>query len=189
LEVLCKNPLNVFDQLEKPVIILTGDLHNALAVQITNSVWESMIGPMNSGNHPHTESGNAPYGGWYDSGRRVKVKWAAGFPDEVIYWRMRGNFYGIVQVNNLFKSSGPENGEVLWIAYEEPQVVVRVHDAYTGRLSMQRASLAWTRGNMQRKMSVSQIWNRQSKTNAKRKRNREESALIARRRRGKREFC
>lgn len=130
-----KELLDLFDHLEKPVIILTGDLHNAFAVQISDNIWEFMIGPMGSGNHPRSKSGNAPYGGWYDSGGRlVKVKWAGGFPDEVMYWRMRADFYGIIQVNNLFKSSGQENGEILWVAYEEPQVVVRVHDAYTGRL-------------------------------------------------------
>ncbi len=127
--------LNFFDEINKPIIILTGDLHNALAVQVTDNIWEFMIGPINSGNQPRATAGHPPYGGWFDSeGRGVKIKWIAGFPDELSYMNMRSNFYGVIQVNNLLKSSGPEPGQLYWVAYDAPQVVVRFHDAYSGKL-------------------------------------------------------
>lgn len=40
---------------------------------------------------------------------------------------------GIVQVNNILKVASPDGG-YQFAAYDEPQVVVRWHDGYTGRL-------------------------------------------------------
>lgn len=50
--------------------------------------------------------------------------------------RLRGTSYGVVQINNVMKSARPEGKGpgYQWIAYDEPQVVVRFHDGYTGRL-------------------------------------------------------
>ncbi len=127
--------LGLFDSLEKQVLIFTGDLHSAFAIKITDNVWEFMIGPMGSGNHPRSTAGYPPYGGWFDSdGREVQIKWMGCYPDEVLYWRARRNFYGVVQVNNIFKASGAKDGDLFWLAYDSPQVVVRVHDAYSGDL-------------------------------------------------------
>lgn len=113
------------------MIILTGDLHCAFAIRITDNVWEFMMGPMGSGNHPRSTAGYPPKGGWFDSeGRRVPVEWLAVAPDEVSYRRSRANFYGVIQVNNVQKVSGMEDGQVIWMAYDRPQVVVQFHDAY-----------------------------------------------------------
>lgn len=128
--------LQLFDGLRQQVILLTGDLHCAFAIQITDNVWEFMMGPMGSGNHPRSTAGFPPKGGWFDSeGRKVLVKWMACAPDEVPYWRSRANFYGIIQVNNVQKVSGPRDGDVVWMAYDHPQVVLRFHDAYSGKLA------------------------------------------------------
>lgn len=127
--------LDLFDSLDKPVVIFTGDVHNSFAVQITDNVWEFMCGPMNSAAHPIGTAGKPPFGGWYDSaGRKVKIKWVAGFPDNVHYTRLHGTYYAIVQVNNVFKSGRPEGPGYQWVAYDSPQVVVRFHDGYTGKL-------------------------------------------------------
>ena len=127
--------MDFFDQLDKPVIILTGDLHNAFAVQISDNVWEFMLGPINSANHPISTAGNPPYGGWFDSeGRKVKIKWVAGFPNEVSFTRLRNKYYGLIQVNNALKSARQNEPGLHWVAYDEPQVVVRIHDGYTGQL-------------------------------------------------------
>ena len=127
--------LETFDALPKPVILFTGDVHNSFAIQVTDNVWEFMCGPMNSAAHPIGTAGKPDFGGWYDSaGRRVKIKWVAGFPDNVHYTRLHNTYYGVVQVNNVFKSGRPEGPGYQWVAYDSPQVVVRFHDGYTGRL-------------------------------------------------------
>ena len=40
----------------------------------------------------------------------------------------------MVQVNNVFKSGRPEGPGYQWVAYDSPQVVVRFHDGYSGKL-------------------------------------------------------
>lgn len=68
-----------FDQLDKPVLILTSDLHTSAAIQVTDNVWEILCAPLNSTGHPRATAGNPPMGGRYDSGgRNVLIKWLAG---------------------------------------------------------------------------------------------------------------
>jgi hypothetical protein len=127
--------IKAFDKLEKPVILLTGDLHNAFVVQISDNVWEMMMGPIGSANHPVATACNPPYGGWFDSeGTHVKIKWTSGFPNEVSYKRLRHNYYGIVNVNNVMKSGRQTKHGHFWVAYDEPQIVAQIYDAYTGKL-------------------------------------------------------
>jgi hypothetical protein len=126
--------LDFFDGLDKPVLILTGDVHNSFSVQISDNVWEFMCGPMNSAAHPIATAGNPPYGGWYDSaGRRVKVKWAAGFPT-IHYTRLHTTLYAVVQVNNVFRSGRADEPGYRYVAYDAPTVVVGFYDGYTGQL-------------------------------------------------------
>ncbi len=126
--------LEALDKIGKPVLILTGDVHNSFSVQITDNVWEFMCGPMNSAAHPISTAGNPPYGGWYDSaGRKVKVKWTAGFPT-MHYTRLHSTLYAVVQVNNILKSGRADEPGYHWVAYDNPTVVVRFHDGYTGNL-------------------------------------------------------
>lgn len=127
--------LKVLDELGKPVVIFTGDLHNSFSVQVTDNVWEMMCSPMNSSGHPRSTAGGLPFGGWFDSeGRKVKIKWMGGLPDDVHYSRLNSIFYTVVAVNNVFKSTYPEGKGIRWIAYNSPQVVVRFYDGYTGKL-------------------------------------------------------
>lgn len=127
--------LDFLDGLEKPVLIFTGDLHNAFVVQISDNVWEFMIGPLNSANHNIASAGNPPFGGWFDSeGTEVKIKWVSGFPNSVNYERLKRIFYGVVRVNNVMPSGRQDGPGYHWTAYDEPQVVVQAHDGYTGEL-------------------------------------------------------
>lgn len=125
----------VLDQIEKPVLIFTGDVHNSLAVQISDNVWEFMCGPMNSAGHPIGTAGLPPFGGWFDSeGRKVKIKWVAGFPDNVHYSRQRNTFYAVVQINNIMKAAKPQGVGYQFVNYDEPQAIVQFYDGYTGKL-------------------------------------------------------
>lgn len=127
--------LKFLDGIEKPVIIFTGDLHNAFAVQVSDNVWEFMTGPFNSFNHPIATAGNPSYGGWFDSaGWNVKIKWVSGFPNELKYLRLSSKYYGVVRVNNVMKSGRAEGPGVHWVAYDAPQVIVQVRDAWTGKI-------------------------------------------------------
>ncbi|MCA9144933.1 MAG: metallophosphoesterase family protein [Planctomycetales bacterium] len=123
------------DAIQKPVMIFTGDVHNSFSVQITDNVWEFMVGPLNSAGHPIGTAGLPPFGGWFDSeGRKVKIKWVAGFPDNVHYSRQRNTYYGIVNINNIMKAARPTGVGYQFVPYDEPQAIIQFYDGYTGKL-------------------------------------------------------
>ncbi len=127
--------IEALDEIEKPVMILTGDVHHPFSVQITDNVWEFLCSPINSANHPIGTAGLAPLGGWFDSqGRKVKIKWCGGYPDNVHYLRQRHTNYTVVQVNNIVRAGLNDGPGLQFLAYDEPQVIVRFHDGYTGDL-------------------------------------------------------
>ena len=126
--------LQVLDKIGKPVLIFTGDVHAAASVKITDNVWEMMCGPLGSTGHPLATLGNPPRGGpWNSMGRDVTVRWVSGFPNNLPYQKIRNTYYGVVQVNNILKVAAPTTG-YQFCAYDQPQVVVRWHDGYTGKL-------------------------------------------------------
>lgn len=129
--------IEALDQLDKPVLVFTGDVHASASVQVTDNVWEMMCGPMGSTNHPlgTCGGGTMPLGGqWNSQGRPVRVKWIGTFPDNVTYARLRQPYFAVVQVNNVTPSPRPEGAGYQWMAFDAPQVVVRWHDGYSGRL-------------------------------------------------------
>ncbi len=127
--------LEALDELDKPVLIFTGDVHNSMSAQISDNVWEFLCGPMGSTAHPIGTAGRMPFGGWWKSqGRQVKIKWVAGFPDNVHYSRLRNTYYAVVRVNNIMRAIKPEGTGYQFVAYDQPQVVVEFHDGYTGKL-------------------------------------------------------
>jgi phosphodiesterase/alkaline phosphatase D-like protein len=125
----------VLDQIEKPVLLLTGDVHHPVAAQITDNVWEFLVSPVNSANHPLGTAGLPPLGGWFDSeGRKIKIKWLGGYPDNVHYLRQRHTVYAVISVNNIVKAGKKSGPGYQFLAYDAPQVVVSFHDGYTGDL-------------------------------------------------------
>ena len=127
--------LNALDEIPKPVILLTGDVHHPFACQISDNVWEFLCSPVNSANHPLGTAGLPPLGGWFDSeGRMVKIKWCGGYPDNVHYLRQRHTTYTVIDINNIVRAGTPSGEGYQYLAYDEPQVVVRFHDGYTGKL-------------------------------------------------------
>jgi alkaline phosphatase D len=126
--------LSVLDGIPKPVLIFTGDVHASASVRITDNVWELMCGPLGSTGHPLGTLGNPPTGGaWSSMGRDVQIRWLSGFPNNLPYQEIRNTYYGVVQVNNILKVAAAGGG-YQFNAYDQPQVVVRWHDGYTGRL-------------------------------------------------------
>ena len=76
-----------------------------------------------------------PFGGpWQSQGRPVYVKWVGTFPDNVHYSRLRQPYYAVIQVNNVSRSPRPAGTGYQWVAFDAPQLVVRFHDGYTGKL-------------------------------------------------------
>lgn len=124
----------------KPVLIFTGDVHHSACVRVTGNVWEMMCGPLSSTGHPLATLGNPPLGGEWDSqGRKVEIRWLTASPNNLPYQRIRSAHYAVVQVNNVAKAGRPDGLGCQWVAYAEPQVIVRWHDAYTGRLAYAEA--------------------------------------------------
>lgn len=125
----------VLDGLPRPVLLLTGDVHHPVAAQISDNVWEFLISPVNSANHPLGTAGLPPLGGWFDSeGRTIKIKWLGGYPDNVHYLRQRHTVYAMVRVNNVIKAGRREGPGYQFLAYDAPQVIVSFHDGYSGEL-------------------------------------------------------
>jgi len=132
--------LDFFDALDKPVMLLTGDLHNSIVVQAADNVWEFASGPHNSGNARAGSEGNRMPNGPFDSrGRKCEIHWSS--------YRMndgaahRWPLYCVVRVNNVFNGPGAD-GETRWVAYPRPQVVFQYYKGLTGELDYAESILA-----------------------------------------------
>jgi hypothetical protein len=123
-----------WDSLEKPVMVLTGDLHNSFAIRVSDRVWEFCCGPHNSRNHPlGSEGRRLPNGPYNSKGRNCDIRWSTFMLDEVPQqYRLRPN-YCVVQINNVYSNQlSPE--ETVWVAYPRPQAIFQYHDGLTGDL-------------------------------------------------------
>lgn len=126
--------IKFWDSLGKPVMVMTGDLHNSFAVKVTDTVWEFGAGPHNSQNHPGPSEGNRPPNGPFNSrGRDCYVRWGSymrtDVPGRLRYWPI----YAVAQVNNVFNNRTKE-GVDRWVAYPKPHVVIQYYDGITGDL-------------------------------------------------------
>ncbi len=129
--------IDFWDRLDKPVMVMTGDLHNSFAIRITDRVWEFCAGPHNSVNHvPQKDEGERPVTGRFQHGPRpCDIRWSSYVMPDIPREHRHFPFYCVVQVNNVFDNPvDPGSGEHRWIAYPHPQVIVRYHDGYTGEL-------------------------------------------------------
>ncbi len=125
--------INFWDSLKKPVLVLTGDLHNSFAIKITDRVWEFASGPHNSSNHPaRAESDRPPNGRFNSRGRSAEIRWSTYFLDDSPPPR-RQPVYCVVQVNNVFKNRAAD-GSDRWVAFPWPQVLVQYYDGLSGAL-------------------------------------------------------
>jgi phosphodiesterase/alkaline phosphatase D-like protein len=133
--------IKFWDNLRKPVMVLTGDLHNSFVVKITDRVWEFGSGPHNSGNHSLMDEAMRPPSGDFEyNGRKVNIRWSTFLLDDVDYFPNKLKLpirpipcYCVVRVNNCFNNP-KEPGGVRWVAYPQPQVIFQYFDGLTGEL-------------------------------------------------------
>ena len=126
--------IDFWDQLGKPVMVLTGDLHNSFAIKITDRVWEFASGPHNSVNHRPTDEGDRPATGRYQYGPRpCEIRWSSYVLPDIPRQHRLFPMFCVVQVNNVFNN--PLDGKTdRWVAYPQPQVIFQYHDGRTGDL-------------------------------------------------------
>jgi len=123
-----------WEALNKPVFVLTGDLHNSFVVKVGERVWEMCCGPHNSRNHPLGSEGNRAANGpfvWKD--RKVDIRWSTFTLDDVPLEMRTSPVYTLVQVNNV-RDVPLKRGESRWVAYPRPQVVFQFFDGWRGEL-------------------------------------------------------
>ena len=126
--------INFWDDLGKPVFVLTGDLHNSFAVSITDNVWEFASGPHNSRNHAASaEAGRPANGRFVSQGRPVDIRWSTYMLDETPVALRSQPIYTVVQVNNVL-TNRKVDGSTRLVAYPRPQVVFQYYDGFRGDL-------------------------------------------------------
>jgi hypothetical protein len=117
--------------LGKPVLVLTGDLHNSFVARSGNNLWEFASGPHSSGNARALSEGNRPANGrWEYRGETFDIRWSTYQERDNSY---KQKVYCVVQVNNVIPSFD-ENEKIRWIAYPQPSVTVQYYDGLNGKL-------------------------------------------------------
>ena len=126
--------IDFWDRLGKPVLVLTGDLHNSMVIKVSERIWEFASAPHNSQNHWNTDEGNRPPSGDFEyNGRKVNIRWSTFYLNDIPRTELRYPTYCVVQVNNVFNSP-LRRGQERWVAFPQPQVVLQYYDGFTGRL-------------------------------------------------------
>lgn len=134
--------INAFDEIDKPVCVLTGDLHNSFAIKITDNVWEFASGPHNSRNHhAGDEGGRQPNGPFKYGPREVDVRWSTYFKSDSPRPLLRRPTYCLVSINNVFNSPKVA-GKDRWVEFPKPQATFRYYDGQTGRFQYAESILA-----------------------------------------------
>lgn len=130
-----KDLIDFWDQRDAPVLVLTGDLHNSMAIGVTDNVREYIASPHNSPNHPLPDEGGRPPSGRFDSnGRPVNIHWSSFWMKDVPGEFMQQPYYTVISVQNVFENPGP-NDDDRRVAYPTPRVLVRYYDGITGDLA------------------------------------------------------
>jgi len=134
--------IKFWDDLDKPVFVLTGDLHNSFVIQITDNVWEMASGPHNSNNHWATDEGGRPANGKFQYGpREVDIRWSTYFRTDIPRNNLLHPSYCVVQVNNVFNNPLKPSSE-RWVAFPRPHVVFQYYNGRTGKLRYAESIMA-----------------------------------------------
>ncbi len=134
---------DMWDQLPQPVVLLTGDLHNGIAIEVSDNIHEFVSGPHNSGNHDAYEEGSRPPNGKFTYNKRsVDIQWSSYFKEGTAGRARNKKYYVVFDINNVVHN--PTNKEDRWIAYPRPQLVVQYYNGHTGELEYAESILANT---------------------------------------------
>jgi alkaline phosphatase D len=126
--------IDFWDDLDAPVFVLTGDLHNSFAIKVTDNVWEFASGPHNSINHRPNDEGNRPVNGKFKYGpRECDIRWSTVAMADIPRLNRAFPHYCVVQINNVFNNPIERKG-TRWVAYPKPHVIFQYFDGLTGKL-------------------------------------------------------
>lgn len=124
---------NAWDKMEKPVVLLTGDLHNGIAVNVSDNIHEFVSGPHESGNHDVTDEGGRPANGKFTyNDRTVDILWSSYFTKGTVGQARNERYYVVFDIKNVVNNPTEEGDR--WIAYPRPQLVVQYYSGNTGNL-------------------------------------------------------
>ena len=125
-----------WENIGKPVFVLTGDLHNSFAIRVTEKIWEFCMGPHNSVNHvPKFDEADRPVTGkWKFGPRECEIRWSSYILPDVPRLERLYPYFCVVQVNNVFNMP-QQLGDTRWVAYPHPQVIFQYYDGRTGDLA------------------------------------------------------
>jgi len=124
-----------WEEMNKPVFVMTGDLHNSFAIKITDTIWEFCCGPHNSVNHvPLNDEMDRPATGKFTFGpRECDIQWSSYILPDLERLERLYPYFAVVQINNVFNMP-KELGNERWVAYPHPQVVFQYYNGRTGQL-------------------------------------------------------
>lgn len=126
--------IEAWDKLDRPVMVLSGDLHNSFVIQITDNVWEFASGPRNSNNHYYTDEGNRPMTGKFKYGpRECDIRWSTWFNNDIPRKELKHPTFCVINVNNAFNNP-KKLGDERWVAYPKPQVTFQYFNGWNGEL-------------------------------------------------------
>jgi alkaline phosphatase D len=143
--------IDFWDKLNRPVMVMTGDLHNSFSIRVTDRVWEFCCGPHNSVNHvPKLDEGDRPINGRYLSGKKeCDIRWSSYILPDLPRTQRHYPYYCVVQVNNVFNMPTKLGGK-RWVAYPVPQVILQYFDGRSGKLAYSET----IHGNTLRKQGI-----------------------------------
>jgi alkaline phosphatase D len=132
--------IDEWSKLGKKVFVMTGDLHNSFAIQVTDDVWEFCCGPHNSVNHVplNDESDRPATGKWKFGPRECDIRWSSYILPDIPREERLYPHYCVVQINNVFNQP-LKRGDKRWVKYPHPQVVFQYFDGWTGELDYAEA--------------------------------------------------
>jgi len=105
-----------WDQLNTPVFVMTGDLHNSFAIKITDTVWEFASGPHNSVNHRAEDEAMRPMTGRFQYGPRAcDIRWSSTALSDIDRLNRVFPHYCVVQINNVFNNPKQRTARAGWL--------------------------------------------------------------------------
>jgi phosphodiesterase/alkaline phosphatase D-like protein len=130
--------MEFWDGLDQQVVLLTGDLHNGIALNISDNINEFVSGPHASGNHDASDEGHRPPNGEFTyNDRTVDILWSSYFKENTRGSARTKRYYVVFDINNVVHN--PTREEDRWIAYPRPQLVVQYYNGRTGELEFSRS--------------------------------------------------